>query len=356
MESSTWILCGYLLAGALLLGVNLVPLFALLARKIDFVDRPGGIKTHARPIPYGGGVSVGLSLLVPLVFLLHPAFENLEGLPEGWKAELREGAPRVFLVLAGGAGFLLIGLLDDVRKLSPYTRLAAEAIIALAISIWVGHLGLFLEQSGVAGAVRHVATVLWIVGVANTFNLLDHFDGICSGFTLVTGFFLLLIALMTDQAVPAVLLSALVGATGAFFVFNFPPAKVFLGDAGSLFLGYLLAVVSVLVTFYREPGPPYPYLLPWVLLAIPLFDTGRVVFVRIREGRPIFSGDRCHIAHRLNDLGLPPRRVVGFVLGLAIVSGLGGVILYHANKTGAVLALVQTWMTLALLALLARPR
>lgn len=344
-----------------LLTLNLTPWIARLALRAGFLDIPDARKAHGRPVPYGGGVAVAAGMMATilggaLAVWLHSRFEVLQGFPEldEHLGGILHRLPRLIAILLGGAGFLLIGLVDDKVKLTPRFRLVVEALVALGVSLSIEPLSLFLGEGFAARTVGHAATVFWIVAIANMFNMLDHFDGVSAGVALIAGLAFLGIALVTGQLFLAALLSALIGALAAFLVFNFPPAKIFLGDAGSLFIGYMLAVLCVVFTFYRAPFLPYSYLVPLAVLAVPMFDTAVVCILRIRAGRSIFHADRRHLAHRLSALGLPPRAVVAVVYGLTTISGIGALLFYEVETWGAMGVIAQILGVLIVVTVLER--
>jgi UDP-GlcNAc:undecaprenyl-phosphate GlcNAc-1-phosphate transferase len=345
-----------ILTAAFLVTLNLVPWIVRLALRFDFVDRPGERKVHVLPTPYGGGLAVALGMGITLLAGTAAAIYQLRGggfawFPQEFEAYLtgvEAKLPQLLSILTGGFAILVVGMADDRYKLSPWTRLIAEGLIGLVVALQVGRLDLFLPGSLLGDVAGTAATVVWIVVVTNTFNLLDHFDGICSGVCLVSSICLFAIAVLTGQLFIAALLACLIGSTLGFFLFNFPPARIFLGDGGSLFLGYLMSVTTVLFTFYREGGYPlFSYFVPLVILALPVYDTFRVCVIRLREGRSIFSADRNHVAHRLLDMGLSPRRIVVVVLTLTLVAGLGAVLLYHVRgEAGAAGVAIQVLLVL----------
>jgi UDP-GlcNAc:undecaprenyl-phosphate GlcNAc-1-phosphate transferase len=346
---------------AFLLTLNLAPRVAKLSVRAGFLDMPDARKAHGRPIPYGGGVAVAAGMMATilggvLAVWLHSRFGLLQGFPDvdDHLGGIFLRLPRLMAILLGGAAFLLIGLVDDKVKLSPRLRLAVETLVALGVSLSIEPLSLFLGDGIPARALGHAVTALWIVGIANMFNMLDHFDGVSAGVSLIAGLAFLGVALVTEQLFLAAILSALIGSVAAFLVFNFPPAKMFLGDAGSLFLGYMLAVLCVVFTFYRAPYTLYSYLVPVAVLAVPMFDTAVVCVLRIRAGRSIFEGDRRHLAHRLSALGLPPRAVVAVVYGLTAISGIGALLLYEVELGGAMAVVAQILGVLAVVTVLER--
>lgn len=336
---------GGLFALALLITVNVIPWIMRLALRSGFVDHPGERKIHTQPIPYGGGLAVALGfgltmgLALMCVYLQH-THQVFKSLPETAAAYV----PNVFMklgelltLLGLGFGILVLGMLDDRYKLPVWVRLGAESAAAVVFALRVEALDLFKAGPAVSVAV----TVAWMVIVTNMFNLLDHFDGLSSGVFIVSGLCFFIVAVITEQLFIACTTAALVGAALGFFLFNRPPAKIFLGDGGSLFLGFMLAALTVLFTFYRSGYQLYTYAVPLAILAVPVFDTARVVLIRLRERRSIFQADKNHIAHRLTALGLRPWAVLAVVLGLTLVSGLAAVLLYSANDAAAVAILAQ---------------
>lgn len=305
------------------LALLLTPLVRAAARRCGFMDQPGPRKIHTVPIPYGGGLAVAAAVL-------------------GLAAPL---SPRLAL---GSSAILLLGLVDDRFKLSPRIKLLGQTLVAGGM-VWSG---LRLELFDAAPGLGAILTVLWIVGVTNAFNLLDHMDGLSSGVAALAGGAFLAIAIQTGQPQVALLLSPLVGACLAFLVFNFAPAKIFLGDAGSLFIGFWLACLTVQFTFYDSHYPLYTYLVPLAVLAVPLYDTAGVLLIRLIQRRPLFQGDTSHLAHRLVALGLSRRQAVFTVYALTLFTGLSAALLYHVRETGAFLVLGQILLTFGLIAVL----
>jgi UDP-GlcNAc:undecaprenyl-phosphate GlcNAc-1-phosphate transferase len=328
---------GLLALAAFAVTALLVPIVIRLARRTGFLDHPGPRKIHGEPMPYGGGIAVAAGTLAAALggALLGPA----------------EEFPRPLLVTAcGSLAIFGLGLVDDRRKLSAGVKLAVETVVALGVALG----GLRLELFDRGPLIGTAATVLWILAVTNAFNLLDHMDGLSSGVAAIAGLAFLVVALQTGQEAIAQPLAALLGACAGFLLFNFPPARIFLGDAGSLFLGFWLSCLTVSFTFYeRGHFALYTYFVPVAVLSVPLFDTAVVTAIRLVQGRPLFEGDRNHLAHRLLALGLSPRRTVLTVYVLTLTAGLSAVLLYQVRGLpGAVLVLAQLLLTFAVITLL----
>lgn len=343
---------------ALLLTADLVPWVIRLAKRRGFLDMPGPRKIHAEPVPYGGGIAVGAGVLVTigagvLAAWLHLRYGWFSRIPVAVHAEgvLSKG-PTLAVYALGSLVILFLGLVDDRRKVTPSRKLLVQTLVAAGTVFSGERLSLFWEGSIAGDVVGGLVTVLWIVGITNAFNLLDHMDGLCSGTVLVTAAGFGVIAVQTGQVFLAAALAALAGSCLGFLFFNRAPARIFLGDAGSLFLGYWLAVLTVSFTFYTSNRPFYSYAVPLVVLAVPIFDTARVVITRLRERRPIFQGDTNHIAHRLVDLGMSRRGAVAAVWALTLVTALSAVLLYQVDGTGAGIILSQLAVVFVIITLL----
>jgi UDP-GlcNAc:undecaprenyl-phosphate GlcNAc-1-phosphate transferase len=319
--------------------VVLLPLMIRLARKVGFLDHPGPRKIHTAPIPYGGGIIVAAAVLVASLIA------SRHGLPP---------APKAFpfgIYALGSLVILVLGLVDDRRKLSAGFKLFVQAIVAAGVAVG----GERLKMFDIPFALSVAVTVLWILAVTNAFNLLDHMDGLSSGVALLAGSAFLAVALQTGQPLIAAMIVPLLGACAGFLLFNFPPAKIFLGDAGSLFIGFWLSCLTVSFTFYVRGDAKYElytYFVPLAILAVPLFDTSSVVIIRLLRRKPIFEGDNNHLAHRLTALGMSRRGAVLTVYALTLTAGLSSVMLYHVTQTGALLILVQLLLTFGIITLL----
>jgi UDP-GlcNAc:undecaprenyl-phosphate/decaprenyl-phosphate GlcNAc-1-phosphate transferase len=277
-------------SAALLLTLVLIPLVRTLARRFEAVDHPGLGKMHAGATPYFGGLAIGGAALV-----LPPALQ-------GWS---REAA----YVLIAAAMVSVTGLVDDLRDLHPFSRLGVEVVASLLAVKGGARVQLF------GGWTDVVITVVSIVVVTNSFNLLDNMDGVAGTIAVATSGALLTAALLERQVLVASLSAAVVGGCIGFLVYNWHPASIFMGDAGSLLLGFLIAVTALKL---RAPTDRFDSITAVLLiLAVPLFDTSLVVISRLRAGRSMLQGGKDHTSHRLNRLGLPIRWVAG---GLGVTS------------------------------------
>jgi len=329
-------------------------LFTALAMRVSprlgLVDTPGGRKAHERPMPLGGGVAIWLAWGLPLAAAL---LLTRAGGPFG------QFAPRanpLGLILAGGFAIMLLGLLDDAFDLSPALRLAVQAAVASGLYLMSNELRvtLFVGWPGLS----FLYTVLWIVGITNAFNFLDNTDGLSAGVALVASGVLAFVGFQSGQDLMAWLALGFAGATAGFLVFNFPPARIYMGDAGGLFLGFALSALTILFTFYESGDAPsgrlYRVLMPLFILALPVFDTVTVIAIRLREGRPIWRGDRSHFSHRLMAIGMSKRETVIFIYLVTFCLGLVATLLGSLDEAGSITTLAIGVTIFVLIALLER--
>jgi UDP-GlcNAc:undecaprenyl-phosphate GlcNAc-1-phosphate transferase len=276
----------------------LMPAVIALAQRFGFVAHPKEDRWHSRPTALMGGI--GVYLAVSLSWLLAPA--------PGFE---------ILTVWLAGTLMFITGLVDDVRDISPATKLVAQ--IAAASLLFYG--GLRLDLGGPMW-LGYAVTLLWVVGVTNAVNLLDNMDGLAAGITAIAaGVLGAVVALRGDLGSAALAWGLSAGAVG-FLLYNFNPARVFMGDSGSLFLGISIAALSLAVPLHGTPSEVVlVFLVPAAVMAVPIFDTTLVTAKRILSGRPVSQGGRDHSSHRLVWLGLSERRAV---LTLYAVSALFG--------------------------------
>lgn len=327
------------LCSAFLISVALVLIVRKAALKWGLMDHPGGRKQHAGATPLGGGLAIFLAVSLPVLgagllswFLqrnpsLFPAFEPL-------REDIARAATRLpvlLKILAGGLAIALLGLWDDLKSFSPSKKLLGQFIIAGAVALIPEvRITLFIHVAWV----QVVVTMVWIVLMVNSFNLLDNMDGQSGLVAFLTGGVLLVLALQTGQYFIAGLLLTLLGAVLGFLLFNLPPASIFMGDMGSMFIGYVLAIATTLAAYLttRQVNPFFPVLVPLVIFAVPLYDVLSVLAIRIHKGSPLLEGDRSHISHRLMRLGMSDRMVL-LTVGLMVVATSPGATIPYGSST-----------------------
>lgn len=341
------------------LALVLTPLVRQYARRRGIVDAPNlERKIHREPMPLLGGAAVFGA------FALNVLFNYLVVLPLTARWDMPfvefpdprayiEGAfrvgPKLLVLLAGGALMVALGLYDDLHDLKPGWKFLAQIAIASLVAAFGMRVTLFIASP----VVSFLLTVLWIVTLTNALNFLDNMDGLCAGVGLVCALLFAMMAALQEQYFVCVLALALAGALLGFLPYNFKPATIFLGDAGSHFIGYMLAVLPVLGTFYTPESPTWlPVLIPLLVLAVPLFDMAMVMAIRLRRGHPVYRGDANHISHRLVQLGLPQSWAVTLIYWITLTLGLGAAILLRADAIVAVIVITQAICMLAIITLL----
>ncbi|HEY2155505.1 MAG TPA: MraY family glycosyltransferase [Isosphaeraceae bacterium] len=351
--------------GLVALSFAIGTILSWLARKIaprfGLVDKPGGRKAHRAPTPMGGGVAIwattGLVLLLGAVALAAFRAELPPDLARHADGLWSRGT-ELAAIFGLATVIMIMGLVDDRTGLGWRPRLLVQIALATALVLMGVRVTLFwpLNHPLISGAI----TVLWIVGLTNAFNFLDNMDGLAAGVGLIAALlFAAAQAIVGSLFVPAVLL-VLVGALAGFLVFNRFPATLFMGDAGSNFLGFMLGALTVAGTFARpeEGFSPYGVLSPLLVMAVPLYDTTSVILIRLREGRSPFQADRRHFSHRLVDRGLTPRQAVRTIYLVTLAGGLGTLLLPSLGGLGAIVVLAQTCCLLGVVTVLevASPR
>jgi len=361
--SSALLLLG-LIAAAIAVCV-LSALLTVLARRwalrIGFVDNPGGHKSHQLPMPYGGGCAIVLStwLTMGIGLLL------VLSLPPEWVAHRLGDTARVYLggaalragqlavIMVAGLALHILGLIDDRRPLPPMHKLLVITAAAV-FTATVGHVRI-AEFAGTGWSV--LLTSLWFIVIINAFNFLDNMDGLSGGIAAICLVFLTVCGLMAGQVLVPVLSALFLGGISGFLLFNFPPARIFMGDAGSLVVGYMLATISTLTTYYRSghSTPPYALAIPLVVLAIPLYDFASVVLIRLIEGRNPLRGDQRHFSHRLVERGLSRRFAVLTIYLATATTGLAATLLPGASLRQTITVGAIVFMVLAIIAILETP-
>ncbi len=328
-----------------------------LAVPAGFVARPASDRYHRSVIPLGGGIAIFATLSV--VILSAVAFVKFPFL-SGHLGRLAERAtinPADFLARIDEllviwlcvAVLFALGLWDDRKRLGPFFKLVVQLAVAIAAAAFGEiRVELFIHSKVLAT----VLSAVWIVLMINAFNFLDNMDGASAGIAVITSSILFVAAALSGQILVGGLALVFVGTLLGFLVFNFPPAGIFMGDAGSLVVGFFVALLSLRTTYYHEAqsGQWYPVLMPLVVMAVPLYDFISVTLLRISQGKSPFVGDTQHFSHRLKRHGLSDTQTVLTLYLATLCTGLGATFLYQVNLTGAILIVVQTILVLSIIA------
>ena len=329
-----------------------------LATHAGFVSSPVKGRYHQAVIPLGGGIAIFTTLTVFIIaamaivkFLVAPG--HLQWLTESVTVDPADFLSKINqLVIILLAIFVLfaLGFWDDKRHLSPFFKLAVQFAVAMTAAAFAEvRIEFFIENK----MITSVLSALWIVLIINAFNFLDNMDGLAAGIAAIATCILFTAAAISGQVFVGGLAVVFIGTLLGFLVFNFPPAKIFMGDAGSLVVGFFVALLTLRTTYYHEAqsGQWYPVLLPVIVMAVPLYDFISVTLLRISKGKSPFIGDTQHFSHRLKKHGLTDTQTILTLYLATLCTGLGAAFLYQVNLAGAILIFTQTFMILAIIAI-----
>lgn len=334
------------------------PLYRRLALRLDFTDQPGERKAQREPIPYLGGAAVMTAMAIAFAGAyvglgtatgrtLSARFFPLEILAPSPMAQV---GGRLLALSAGLAVIFVVGLLDDWKGAAFPAWLKLFGQVAAALIVVSS--GVRIEIFDVRG-IDQIVTVIWIVGITNAMNLLDNMDGLSPGIAVISTACFWIIAVTQGQWLVACLLSFFAGSVAGFIPHNWNPARIYLGDAGSLLIGYFLGSMTVIESYvYGKDTVSLEVLLPVLVLAIPIFDTLSVIVIRIRAGKPIYQGDRNHLSHRLVRLGMSVPEAVLFLYLLQIITGLGAILIPQVPYEYGWVVLAQNVIVVVIVSLL----
>lgn len=288
------------------LAIASTPLVILLSKRLGFIDRPRADRWSQREVAKLGGIAIFLSTSAAFFWF---APKNTE----------------VIGVLLGGALVFALGLYDDIRPLKPTHKFLGQILIACVQIAFGVKASVGGELASYSEALRFLGiplTVFWVVGISNAFNLLDNMDGLSSGVALIAAAFLAALGVLQGDPITVIAGLSVAGACAGFLLFNFNPAKIFMGDCGSLYLGFVLASSTLIGSWKDASHLSLVLVVPVLLLGVPIFDTTLVTVLRKIHGRPASQGGRDHTSHRLVALGLSERRAVLFIYGVCALLGL----------------------------------
>ncbi len=293
-----------ILTTALLITYFLTPLVRKICHRLGAVDEPSRRRINLREIPNLGGMAIYGGFLGALLLAARLNSESLG-------------------IIIGATFILLLGLIDDIFELSPRLKLLGQ-ILAASVLILSGVSIQFISNPFAAGMIHlgywHVpVTIIWVVGIINTLNLIDGLDGLAAGITFIASLTLFFVSLQEGQIISAYMTLALAGSTLAFLRFNFYPADIFLGDGGAMLVGYLLAAISIIGAL--KSAAAVTVFVPMLALGIPIFDTAFAIFRRMYNSRPISGADHGHLHHRLLALGWSQKKVALIVYLISALLG-----------------------------------
>ncbi|MBU1035641.1 undecaprenyl/decaprenyl-phosphate alpha-N-acetylglucosaminyl 1-phosphate transferase [bacterium] len=296
---------------AFIVSYILTPYMARVGKKQNMMDMPGHRKIHEEAIPNLGGIVIFFGFLLSLLFVV-----QIEG--------------QIKALLIGGVIILLLGVVDDIVDLSPKHKFIIQMIPALIVIIHNSDLinSFIVNQLKIfdlLGYLLYPILIFWIVGVTNSINLIDGLDGLACGISLIASVTFLILGLRQNLEALSLISIALVGSMLAFLRFNFYPAKIFLGDSGSTFAGFMLASMGAL--WVLNSGNAFFILIPIIILALPIVDTLFAIWRRYRGHYPIFQADKGHLHHRLLTRGIAHKNVVFILWGISAICSVIALIL-----------------------------
>ena len=323
---------------ALVLAAVVTPLVIRLAFKTGAIDQPDARKVHSQPIPRIGGLAIFLSFMLTVFFMT-----DFSALPD----DLSSGELGLLL---GGTLIVVLGLVDDFCNLPAKVKLLGQIICALVVVVGFDvRIDFITAPFGGYLYTEYLAiplTLFWFVGFTNTVNLIDGLDGLAAGVAGIAALTIFAVALTNEIFVVATLTIILAGSVIGFLFYNFNPAKIFMGDTGSMFLGFMLAGISVIGAV--KTTATITLVIPLLALGVPIMDTSFAIIRRYRGGVPIFKPDKGHLHHRLLDKGFSQRQAVLLVYAVSIFLGLTAIIF---NAFSGVLAMLLALVVLVLIVL-----
>lgn len=313
---------------AFAISLALTPSVTSLAYKIGAIDVPKDKRrVHKKPIPRLGGLAIYYGFLISVVF-----FCKMD--------------KQLIGIIAGSLLIVGVGIVDDVMQLKASIKFVVQIVAALIVAfcdvrINAVSMPMPFVEGGILslGFLSIPVTVLWIVGVTNAVNLIDGLDGLAVGISSIATFSLFFIAILAGEPVVAILAAALAGSCLGFLPYNFNPAKIFMGDTGSTFLGYMLSIICIQGLF--KGYVIISFIVPFLILGLPIFDTAYAIVRRIKNKKPIMSPDRGHLHHRLIDMGLSQKQTVAIMYVIAMILGLSAVMVVGRGAYTAIILIAS---------------
>ena len=327
------------------------------ARRAGFVSHPTRDRFSDRSVPLGGGISIFVTLMafiVPATIAMKFFTGQINSIAQTANidpADFLAKVNQLLVILLCALILLVLGLWDDKKHLGPFLKLSVQFAVAIIAALLADVRVEFFIQNKI---ITSVLSAVWVVLIINAFNFLDNMDGLSAGIAVIASCILFAAAAISGQVFVGGLALVLVGTLLGFLVFNFPPAKIFMGDAGSLVVGFFVAILTLRTTYYHEAesGRWYAVFMPLLVMAVPLYDFISVTLLRIRQGKSPFVGDTQHFSHRLKRRGLTDTQTVLTLYLATLCTGLGAAFLNQVNPAGAILIFTQTFMILAIIAIL----
>ena len=335
----------YIFLFSTVLSLILTPIAGKVAIRLNIVDHPGERKIHKEPKPYLGGTAIFLAFMITIIghlFVLKIMPHLPFYIPPDISIYLKNVSythKKILSLLLGGTLIYIIGTYDDIKGLRPSVKLLFQ-ILAGLILFWGGiRIVAFINNIYLTA----IVSILWVVLLTNSFNFLDNMDGLSAGVAVIISLVFAYLSFMDNQFFMTVFLLAYSGSILGFLRFNLSPSKIFMGDGGSMFIGFMMSALTMLATYYKTGAPTqFPILMPLIILGIPLFDTITVLWIRFKNKKPLMKGDTNHFSHRLVALGMSEGDAVYFIYFITLSMSFGALLLKHLKLAQCILVLVQT--------------
>ncbi len=339
--------------GALFAGIVSTWAFRRLSWKLNFLDVPEreGHKRHEHATPLLGGAGMLTAWLLVIVGGVVIPFVCPDCLPEDFSTSgLRERIPLLSVIVSGAIALFIMGLVDDRKPLSWRIKLGLQAIICgIVVSDPKIRVSLFQQNP----YLMWIVSLLLFLFIINAFNFFDNMDGLAAGVAFIASTIFAIISGIRGNHFVTLLGITTAGVSLGYYFFNRYPASIFMGDSGSHFLGYMLAIQAALTVFWEKGTPTIaPVLIPAFVLALPIFDTFAVIYIRWRNKKPLFQGDLNHISHRFLRMGVSRKTAVLLVHLLTLTLSMGALTLLFLDTIGVVLIFVQSFAVLAMVSIL----
>ncbi|HOK39446.1 MAG TPA: MraY family glycosyltransferase [bacterium] len=306
-----------------------------IAKKINFLDKPDNeLKKHKKPIPYAGGTGIFIVFTILIIY-----FFFTKNLPIN----------KLFIFLIFSFFIHILGLIDDLKRLKPYTKLFFQIIISVFLIISSFQINIKIIKDFFP-FLNYIFSIVWFLAIINAFNLIDILDGLCAGISILSILTFIFIAFITkNEFVFFIGISLLIPLCG-FYFFNYPPAKIFLGDAGSMFIGFIFSIISVDLSYtnINKLG----LIIPFVILGLPIYDLILVSLFRILKGKSPLIGSHDHFALRLLSLNFSVKRVLFTFYLLNIFFSLNSFFILKLSYKYALLALVNIFIIIFIIGLI----
>lgn len=346
MKTQLTLLTFYLFVLSLLISYFLIPLLQRVAIKYNIIDKPNHRKIHTEHTPLLGGIAIWGAFTFTVIshYIIVTLFkssieEKLHTFPylTFYANNVTHLTKEILTFIVCGFLIMLIGLIDDISRISIAKRIIFEAIIAFIIVA----MGFQPELYFLPRSIVWVITIIWIIGVINAINLLDGANGLASGVAIIAASLLSVVMFKGNQPLLGILLIILVASTLGFFKYNYPKATIFMGSAGSMFIGYVLSVVTILATFMvSEVSSHFALLIPIAILGIPIYDTFSVIIIRILQKKSVVHADQNHLVHRLMTNGHKEGTAVLYIFLFALCSGISAIFLLNASMLKCIIIFI----------------